>query len=225
MDLNSETLNVCIRSFFSLMFLFLATKLIGKKQASELNLFDYVLSISIGNFAAEISLNTDSNFLNGVAAVLVFALTYVIISILSMKSIKLRKYITGTPTIIIKDGNFVYESFKKLRLDINDFLQTCRLNGYFDISVLKYAIMESNGSISFLPYESYTPVIYKDTNYVSDKQNLKVNIIIDGKVIHNNLASLNKNEEWLESKIKGKKIKDILLATLDYDDNLTIYNK
>lgn len=225
MGINSETLNVCIRSFFSLMFLFLATKLIGKKQASELNLFDYVLSISIGNFAAEISLNTDSNFLNGVAAVLVFALTYVIISILSMKSIKLRKYITGTPTIIIKDGNFVYESFKKLRLDINDFLQTCRLNGYFDISVLKYAIMESNGSISFLPYESYTPVIYKDTNYVSDKQNLKVNIIIDGKVIHNNLASLNKSEEWLESKIKGKKIKDILLATLDYDDKLTIYNK
>lgn len=225
MALNIETLNVCIRSFFSLMFLFLATKLIGKKQASELNLFDYVLSISIGNFAAEISLNTDYNFLNGIAAVSVFALTYVIISILSMKSIKLRKYITGTPTIIIKDGNFVYESFKKLRLDINDFLQTCRLNGYFDISVLKYAIMESNGSISFLPYESYTPVIYKDTNYSSDKQNLKVNIIIDGKIIHNNLASLNKNEDWLKSKIKGKKIKDILLATLDYDDNLTIYNK
>ncbi len=216
---------VSLRAFFSLVFLFAITKLIGKKESSEFNLFDYMISISIGNFAAEISLNTDYQFVNGIAALLVFAFVYILISKISLKSIRLRKYVTGTPTILIDNGKFVYNSFKKLRLDINDFLQICRLSGYFDVSVLKYAMMEANGKISFMTHEKYSNVVYKDTNFKSSKQELKIEVIIDGRIIENNLKALNKDVKWLLEKTKKYDINNILLATLDKDDKLTIFNK
>ena len=102
-----ELLDVTFRAILSLITLFIVTKMIGKKQVSELSLFDYVIGISIGNFAAEMTLNLDVKISHGVLAVIIFGVIAYVISILTMKSIKLRRFFIGVPTIIIEDGNLL----------------------------------------------------------------------------------------------------------------------
>ena len=140
-----ELLDVVLRCLVSLVALFLVTKLIGKRQVSQMSLFDYVIGISIGNFAAEMAINLDSEYLHGTVAVLVFGLVAYLVSIFTIKSLKARQFFIGDPTILIQDGKILYKNLGKVKLDINDLLEECRINGYFDISEIDYALMEANG--------------------------------------------------------------------------------
>lgn len=223
-----EVLVVAQRAIFSLITLYFITKLIGKKQVSELSLFDYVISISIGNFAAEITTNLDTQVMNGFIGVLIFGIIATLVSILTMKSIILRRFFMGTPTIIIDNGSFVYKNMKRTKMDMNDFLQTARIAGYFDISEIKYAIMEANGKISFLPKEEYLPIINKNMKLNVSKQGLCANVIIDGKIMEKNLVKINKSISWLNKQLKVNgynNIDEILLACVDINEKLTVYLK
>ena len=224
----NEIIDVTIRCILSLISLFLITKLLGKKQVSQLSLFDYVIGISIGNFAAEMSINLDSDISHGIIAVVLFGIVSYTVNILAMKSITLRRYFMGTPTVVIENGNILFQGLKKVKFEINDLLQEARKNGYFDLSEISYAIVEPNGSVSFLPKGEYKPLTIKDMNLKASKQGLCANVIIDGKIMKENLQLLNKDIEWLEKelKIKGQKdIEKVLLATLDNNEKLIIYEK
>ena len=214
-----------IRGFISLVTLFLVTKLMGKKQMSELSLFDYVMGISIGNFAAEITINIDNQFINGIISIILFGVVSFIISKMSMKSIVVRRFFMGVPTILIEHGKLMESGLKKAKIDVNDLLEECRINGYFDISDIDYAIMEANGKVSILPTGENKPITIKDMNLKVQKQGLCANVIIDGKIMHKNLSNINKDEKWLEKelKIKGKKYEDILLATVDINEKIIFY--
>lgn len=219
---------VASRAIFSLVTLFLVTKMIGKKQVSELSLFDYVISISIGNFAAEMTMNLDSQVLNGFVSLVIFGSIATIVAILTMKSVILRRFFMGTPTIVIQNGAFVLKNLKKIKFDMNDFLETARSAGFFDVSQIKYAIMEADGKISFLPKEEYLPVTNKDMNLKPSNQGLCANVIIDGKIMKKNLENINKDESWLIKNLKVKgynDLKDILLATIDVNEKLVVFNK
>ena len=224
MEINmSELIDVTIRALLSLVTLFLVTKMLGKKQVSQLSLFDYVIGISIGNFGAEMTLNLDSNELNGIIAVVIFGLVAYLVSYITMKNINLRRFFIGTPTILIENGKILESGLRKVKFDINDLLEETRTNGYFDLSQIEYAIMEVNGNVSILPKSDYKPLTPKDMNLKTTQEGLCANIIIDGKLMPNNLKNMNKDEKWLkkELKVKGyKKYQDILLATLDMNDKI-----
>lgn len=223
-----ELIDVTIRCLLSLITLFFITKLIGKKQVSELSLFDYVIGITIGNFAAEMTINLDSQEANGILAVIIFGLVAYIVSKLSLKSMRLRRFFVGVPTVIIKDGKLLYDSMRKMKLDINDLLEQCRMSGYFDISQIECAILEAGGDLSILPKSDYRPVNPSDMNLKVKKAGLCANIVIDGKIMYKNLANVHKDSEWLmkQLKIKGyKDLSDILLVTLDNEEKLVVYEK
>ena len=223
----SELLNVVFRALISLIVLFLITKLIGKKQVSQLSLFDYVIGISIGNFAAEMTINLESEELYGIIAVVIFGLIAYLVSLISMKSMKLRRFFMGTPTIIIEHGEFLYDSFYKVRYDINDVLEQCRIKGYYDIKDIEYAIVEANGELSILSKNESCPATKKDVNAKIVRSGLTANVIIDGKIMYRNLKEIKKDVTWLdrELKIRGKDVKDILLGTVDINNNLNLYEK
>lgn len=226
-DIN-EFLSVTIRAISSLVTLFLVTKMLGKKQVSQLSLFDYVIGISIGNFAAEMTINLESNEINGIWAVILFGLFAYFISILTMKSIRLRRFFMGTPTVIIQEGKILEKNLKKVKFDINDMLEEIREQGYFDLSQIEYALMEANGKFSILPKIKYKPVTLGDMKLKGDKEGLCSNVIIDGKIIPNNLKNINKDEKWLieQLKVKGySDLKKILLATVDINEKLCIYER
>ena len=222
-----DLLDVILRCLVSLVTLFLVTKMIGKKQVSQFSLFDYVIGISIGNFAAEMAINLDSSYLHGTVAVIVFGVVAYLVSLLTMKSLKIRKFIIGDPNILIKDGKILYNSLKKSKFDINDLLEEARINGYFDISDIDYALMEANGKISFLPkIESQNPT-NKDLKLNINKKGLCINLIIDGQIIDKALIDIHKDESWLLKKLKDRKYKleEVILATIDLQNNLKVYGK
>jgi len=223
----NELFNVVIRGLLSLITLFLVTKLIGKKQVSQLSLFDYVIGISIGNFAAEMTINLESEELYGIIAVLLFGGIAYLVSVGTMKSIKLRRFFMGSPTILIEHGKILQNNFYKVKYDINDMLEQCRVNGYFDISEIDYAIVEANGELSILAKSEYLPVNRNDMKLKVSKNGLCANVIIDGKVMYNNLKKIKKDEKWLnkELKLKGKDISDIILATVDINDKVVFYER
>lgn len=226
-DLN-ELLIVIVRAYISLITLFLITKMLGKKQVSQLSLFDYVIGISIGNFAAEITVNLDSSLIYGIVSVLIFGTFAYSISVLTMKSIKLRRFFIGVPTVLIDKGQVLEKGLKKVKFDINDLLEECRSNGYFDLNEIDYAIMEVNGKVSIMPKQAYKPITLKDMNLKESNQSLCANVIIDGNIMKNNLKNMNKNIEWLNKQLKIKGYKDldnILLATLDKNEKFTVYEK
>ncbi len=228
MNINyAELLNVTLRALISLITLFLVTKMIGKKQVSQLSLFDYVIGISIGNFAAEMTINLESEEIYGIIAVLIFGLVAYIVSILTIKSITLRRFFMGTPTILIQKGKILQKNFIKVRYDINDILEQCRIKGYYDISNIEYAIVEANGELSILPKADYRPSTNIDNKNKVQNDGLCANIIIDGKLMHNNINYVNITEEKILKELKNKNIdiNNILLATYDINNKIKFYEK
>lgn len=222
-----EAFKIIPRSVVSLIILFLITKLMGKKQVSELSLFDYVIGISIGNYTAEMVMNFDYQYINGIIAILTFGIISYLVSVLTMKSMSLRRFLIGVPTIIIDEGKISLEAIKKAKLDINDFLEQCRGEGYFDVSEISSAILEVNGKISILPKRDYQIPTLKDLKIKANKEYLSVNVIIDGNLMENNLKNSNKNKAWLDKELEKQGYngyENILLATIT-NDSLNIFDK
>lgn len=229
MDFNiNELLDVSERAILSLITLFLVTKMLGKKQVSQLSLFDYVIGISIGNFAAEMTINLETNEINGILAVVLFGVFAYFISYLTTKSIYLRRFFQGTPTIIIQKGKILENNMRKIKFDVNDLLEELRTKGYFNLEEVEYAIMEVNGEVSVLPKSKYKPLTASDMNIEKSDEGLQCVAIIDGKIMKNNLQEIGRNEYWLKKELKKSKnidIAKILLCTVDNKKQINVYER
>ncbi len=224
----SDFLNICFRTILILIILFFITKMMGKKQISELNFFDYVVGITIGSIAADISLDIEKDMLAGIAALFIYGFISYIISFVSIKSILARRFFIGVPTVLVEKGKIIESGLKKSKIDVNDLLMVARENGYFNLDEIDYALMEVNGNISFLPKEKEKPVTKKDMKIKCNNEGLTVNAIIDSKYMANNMKAINKDKEWLDHELKVNgydNYDNILLATIDNNYKVTIYEK
>lgn len=224
----SDFLNICFRTILVLIILFFITKMMGKKQISELNFFDYVVGITIGSIAADISLDIEKNMIAGIAALFIYGFISYIISFVSIKSILARRFFIGVPTVLVEKGKIIESGLKKSKIDVNDLLMVARENGYFNLDEIDYALMEVNGNISFLPKEKEKPVTKKDMKIKCNNEGLTVNAIIDSKYMVNNMKAINKDKEWLDHELKVNgydNYDNILLATIDNNYKVTIYEK
>lgn len=223
-----DLLQVFYRGLISLIALFLTTKMLGKKQVSEMSVFDYVIGISIGNFAAEMTINFEANEVNGVVAVLIFGFVAYLVSYLSMKSMSLRRFFMGKPTILIKKGKISKINMKKSNFDLNELLEEARMNGYFDLKEIEYAVLETNGHISFLPYAKYRPITPNDMAINTTSSGLCANVIIDGNIMSRNLKNIGLTEEWLKNNLKTmgfENYQKIFLCTIDSNKKISVFEK
>lgn len=221
-------LDVVGRSLLSLVVLFGITELMGKKQISQLNLFDYIIGISIGSIAASLSVDDSINYFDGVLAIIVYGVFAAMVSILTLKSIVLRRFFTGTPSVLMNNGKIMYDNLKKSKLDINDFLQIARENGYYDINQINCSILEPSGKISFLPKSKYVPLTPNDQKLKVSENGLVSNLVIDGHIMKQNLKNMKKDEKWLMTRLTNlgyKNIEDILLVTCDNKEQVTVFLK
>lgn len=224
----SNFLNICFRTILVLIILFFITKMMGKKQISELNFFDYVVGITIGSIAADISLDIEKDMIAGIAALFIYGFISYIISFVSIKSILARRFFIGVPTVLVEKGKIIESGLKKSKIDVNDLLMEARENGYFNLDEIDYALMEVNGNISFLPKEKEKPVTKRDMKIKCSNEGLTVNAIIDSKYMVNNMKAINKDKEWLDHELKVNgydNYDNILLATIDNNYKVTIYEK
>ncbi len=146
-----DLLKIVFLSLGSIIVLFILTKLMGNREMSQLSMFDYVVSITIGSIAAEMSTSLENNFLEPVIAMVVYGIVATAISYFTCKSIKIRRIVSGRGKILYDNGKLYRKNLIKSKLDLNEFLMQCRINGYFNLADIQTAILEPNGRISFLP--------------------------------------------------------------------------
>ena len=198
-----DILYVIFLSVFSLVVLFLLTKLIGYRQMSEMSMFDYISGITIGSIAAEMATAPDSSFLEPLTAMIVYGLLTAFLAFITGKIMKIRHFISGSPYILFNDGHLYEGNFKKGHIDLSEFLVQCRLNGFFDLKELQTAILEENGRISFLAKSEHRPVSPSDLNLSPHKERLLPTYIMDGKILYENLLHSGKDEEWLRKQLSA----------------------
>ena len=223
----NEVTNVILRTIFILIIIFILFKLMGKKQVSQMSVFDYITGITIGSIAADISLDIEKNIQSGIVCLLIYCLIDILISYLSLKSIKLRYFFEGKEVPLITNGKINKENMKKNKITINILQTEARLMGYFDLNEINNAILEPSGMISFEQFDKVKPTTKKDMGIKSNNKGLVYNLIIDGEIIKENLNHTKKTEKWLKNQIKqkGKNIEDILLLTIDETEKINIYPK
>jgi uncharacterized membrane protein YcaP (DUF421 family) len=145
-----------------------------------------------------------------------------------MKSLRARAIICGTPTILIEKGKILTSQLQKERYNINDLLEELRVKGYPNIADVEYAILETNGSLSVIPKSDKRPVTPQDLNLTPQYEGLPLPIIIDGRIMHQNMQKAGIDMEWLNEQLKMWKIqnvKEVLFASLDTNKVLTVYRK
>lgn len=212
-------------SLLSVAELFILTKLMGKRQISQLSFFDYINGITIGSISAEMAVNDFRKAAVPAAAMAVYALTAICISLICDKSVNARKIFNGKPAVIMDRGKINRKAMKKEKLDFNELLMQARISGYYDLSKVQTAILEANGTLSFLPKAGERPVTPSDIDIKPQTETMFVPMIIDGRIIEKNLVSRNKSIAWLNGQIKKQNAGDpenILLALFD-GSRLVIY--
>ena len=213
-----ELLELLCRSFFSVILLFTLTKLMGYRQISQLSYYDYIIGITIGSISADMATGLEDDWWHTAVPLVTFALLSVGVSYLTLKSIKVRRFVTGTPIILIEKGEIIKKNLKRVHYDLNDLLAECRSAGYFSLSDIQWAVMEHTGKISFLPDVFRRPCTPEDLNLTPPPEGLAANLIIDGKIMKRHLEKIGKEEKWLQKQLAQqgvKEIKKVLLATYD----------
>ena len=219
-------LNLCLVTLASFGVLFLVAKLIGHKQISQLVFFDYITGITIGSIAAEMATELEQPWKPLIAMVIYGGIT-LLLSVVSNKFPRARKYLNGTPTILMDHGKLYYENLKKAKLDLSEFMVMCRQQGYFDLTSIQTAVFEYNGKLAILPVSSQRPVTPNDLDLSPEQELLFTELIMDGRVLEGNLKRMGLDMAWLNKKLKEYHVqspKDVLLAICDRNKKFVLYS-
>lgn len=219
-----EWLEVVVRTLFAVVVLFFLTKLLGKRQVSQLSFFEYITGITVGSLAAYISLDTDKYWHLGLIALIVWVACSLGIEWLQMKSKKARDFIDFKSTVLIKDGKILEDHMKKERLTTDELLEELRKKDVFNISEVEFAIMESDGAINVLLKKEYLPLSAKDLGVKVAPQKESQAVIMDGKVLDKPLDTLNLTRSWLDGALEkmGLTVENVFLAQVDSYGELTV---
>ncbi len=224
-----EVLKIIIVSLGSIVILFIFTKLMGKRELSQLSMYDYINSITIGSIAAEMATSLEGDFIKPLTAMIVYGVISFLISYMTCKSVVLRRFFEGHSLLLYQNGQVYEKNLLKAKVDVNEFLAMCRSSGYFDLEEIHTALLETNGQLSIIPSAKHRPVTTSDLNLNPQQNEILADVIIDGKILSNNLKSTGKNEKWLDRQLSAhgvSDIKEVILATFDSgSDKLNIYVK
>lgn len=219
---------VFIRTLVLYIIVIITMRIMGKRQIGQLQPFELAIAIMISELAAVPMQNTGIPLLNGIIPILTLLLAQLLISFLSLKSIKARAIICGKPSILIENGKIMENELHKEMYTLNDLLEQLRIKNVTNISDVEYAILETNGQLSVLPKSQKRPLNPEDMSLTTKYEGLALDMIVDGRIIKNNLEKANLDENWLKTelaKLGIQRIEDVFFASLDTDGNLYYQEK
>lgn len=219
-----EWLVVVFRGVMMLIVLFFVTKLLGKKQISQLSFFEYTIGITIGSIGAEVVTGLDRSFIHGIIGILAFVTIPYIADVLSMKSKKLRDFLEGKATVLIQNGNIIEDSLRKEKYTTDELMELLRKKDVFQVSDVEYAILEPTGDLNILLKKEKQPLTAGDLQLTVSPEKEPSTIIMDGAVMNGQLESIGKNAEWVRTELhkQALKISDVFLAQIDSSGRLIV---
>ena len=221
---------VLINAVVSFAYLFIISKILGKKQIAQLEFIDYAVGISLGSIAAEMSTDAETPFYYYLIAMTIFFVLALLVAVVGRKSTVLKRILKGKPATLIYEGKIDYSQLKKCNIDVNDLLSMLREKNYFDINDVAYAIFEPSGKLSVLPKGNQKPVVIEDVDRQAIEQASLTNVVVvDGVISRSGLSEAGKTEAWLLDRLQIKDkdaLDNILLAIYDdKTDDFTVHYK
>lgn len=220
-----DIVRVILTSILSVAALFLIAKILGHKQMSQLDFFDYITGITIGSIAAELATELEDPW-KPLIAMIIYGGIAVGLTLLTSKLPRMRKFINGTPTIIMNGGKIYRRNMNKAKMDLSEFMVMCRQEGYFNLNDIQTAIFEYNGRLTILPKATKRPTTPSDINLMPTAESIHTEIIMDGRILDGNLKRLGLNEAWLKKELTNqgfKNAKEIFLGVCDDNHQLTLF--
>ena len=201
-------------------------RFMGKRQIGELQPGELVLAIMLSDLATAPISSVNTPLVAGIFPVVTLVTIEILISFLSQKSVKFRRFISGSPSIVIENGKINIKELTSLRFSIDDLFEQLRSNGYMTVADVSFAILETNGQLSVVPSPQASPVTLKDLN-ISSTSTLPRNIIKDGELDENNLRAIGRDRNWLNKLLKSHKtsIKNVFILTSDGQESFYIQKK
>ncbi|AOZ92467.1 DUF421 domain-containing protein [Paenibacillus crassostreae] len=228
-----EWLLVVFRTVLTIVVLFLLTRLLGKRQVSQLSLFEYITGITIGSLAATIPIEMDGSWYLGIVSLLVWIGFSFGIEFLTLKSKTLRDAVDGHGTVLIKDGKILEENLKKERLTTDELMEQLRSKNVFRVADAEFAVMEPSGGISVLLTKENLPITPNSLGIKVAPEQETQTVIMDGEIMDEPLATIGLNRKWLDVELEkiGVAIENVFLGQVDsygqlyvdlFDDQLIV---
>ncbi|WP_416326961.1 DUF421 domain-containing protein [[Eubacterium] hominis] len=219
-----------IRIIITITVMLIMARFNGPKQIAQMSFYDYISGITVGSIAATISINSNIAFPTGLFAIILFLFVSFILNKITKKNLSANMILTGEPIYLIEKGTINIEGLCKSKMTISELLSNLRYNGYFNINDVYTAMLEPTGKISVQPKGFARKTRNDDLNLKTKDPIQVLSVIQDGVMIQKNLYKMKKDERWLyrelrKQDIDAKNIKNILLAVLDENDDLTVYNR
>lgn len=219
-----DWLDIIVRSILFLFILFFITKLLGKKQISQLSFFEYVNGITIGSIGAEIVTGLEQSIYLGILSIVTFAAIPFIAGFISLKSKPFRNFVEGRGTVFIKDGKILEDNLKKERYTTDELLELLRKDNVFQVADVEFAVLETTGDLSVLLKKENQPLTAKDLNMTVASIKEPQTIIMDGEILDEPLATAGRSRQWLHTELEkiGVTIENVFLGQVDSYGQLTV---
>lgn len=207
------------RTVILYLILMLALRLLGKRQIGDLEPSELALTLSIADLAAVPMQNYGIPLINGILPIVTMLCLSMLVSFFSLKSVRFRAIVCGKPTIIISDGKIIQKSMAENRLTLDELFEQLRTQGYSDLRAVKYAILETSGQLSILPYTRESPITAQDAGLtLIDRVTLPMFVINDGRIMDENLRISGHDRAWLDHQLERYKLsspEQVFLMTVD----------
>jgi len=219
---------VFIRTLILFLLVVVVMRVMGKRQIGQLQPFELAVAIMISELAAIPMQNTGIPLINGIIPIITLLLAQLLLSLISLKSIKARGIICGKPNILIENGKINEANLRKEMYTLNDLLEQLRIKGTSNIQDIEYAILETNGQLSIIPKSQKRPVTPEDLKIQTDYEGIPLDLVIDGVINYSNLEKAKLDENWLLTQLNNHDIKDTkeaLFVSLDSSGKLYFQKK
>ena len=216
-----------IRTLFLYLVLILSIRLMGKRQIGQMEASEFVVTMLVANLAAIPMQDGAIPLFSGAVPILTVLGVELVLSALSLRSMKIRKLLCGKPVILIENGNILQQNLRKTRVTLDELTGHLREKDVLDLRSVQYAILETNGNLSVFPYPKERPASAKEAGIPARKQYLPITIISDGQLLEDNLSIAKKDSRWVQKILKqqGAELKDTWLLTVDGADRVVFYRK
>jgi uncharacterized membrane protein YcaP (DUF421 family) len=218
-------MEMVVRCLLIFLVLYVMCRILGKKLVSQMTFFDVVAGITLGSISGAFMFTNSVSKSVGVVGLILFATLAFLVDLLSLKSFKARKILNDEPTLVIKNGKVHEEGMAKSRLTVDELLFQLRKKNIFYIDQVDFAFFETDGSVSALKRVGEQTPTKTEMQVNTPSRGVPQTFIIDGKILENSLASVNKDHNWVKTILQSNGIsdmKDVFLAQIDGNNNIYI---
>lgn len=218
-------LSVIFRTVIIFFLLLVLMRLLGKRQLGELELSELIVSVLMADLAAAPMQDPDIPLLQGLLPLLVLFLCELLMAFLTVRSVKLRALLCGKPSLLIRNGVILQQEMRHCRFTVDELTEELRNQGIIDLSTVKYAVLETDGALSVIPFAADAPVTARQMGVTTDEPGYPYIIVNEGRILLENLRLCGRNEKWLNGELKrrgAKSPKEVYIMIL-YENGSIYY--